>query len=103
MVAPNGPGHTVRGEYQKGGGVPCFVALQKDWSGNALELALSYSCAIWGGARASSRRHLGKECETYLFGEQVVLCGGPVELMRAGFETLTEAGYAPAMAFQVRA
>ncbi|MDN2566134.1 ketol-acid reductoisomerase [Aquibium sp. A9E412] len=99
MVAPKGPGHTVRGEYQKGGGVPCLVAVHQDASGNALDLGLSYACAIGGGRSGIIETSFREECETDLFGEQVVLCGGMVELIRAGFETLVEAGYAPEMAY----
>jgi ketol-acid reductoisomerase len=99
MVAPKGPGHTVRGEYLKGGGVPCLVALHQNPSGNALELALSYASAIGGGRSGIIETNFREECETDLFGEQVVLCGGLVELIRAGFETLVEAGYAPEMAY----
>src|ERR1700755_1078629 len=99
MVAPKGPGHTVRGEYLKGGGVPSLIAIHQNASGNAHDLALSYASAI-GGRRARLRQsHVKEECETDLFGEQVVLCGGLVELIRAGFETLVEAGYAPEMAY----
>jgi ketol-acid reductoisomerase len=99
MIAPKGPGHTVRGEYQKGGGVPCLVAVNKDASGNALDLALSYACGVGGGRSGVIETSFREECETDLFGEQVVLCGGLVELIRAGFETLVEAGYAPEMAY----
>jgi len=99
MVAPKGPGHTVRGEYQKGGGVPCLVAVQQDQSGNAHDLFLSYASAIGGGRSGIIETTFREECETDLFGEQVVLCGGLVELIRAGFETLVEAGYAPEMAY----
>jgi ketol-acid reductoisomerase len=99
MVAPKGPGHTVRGEYLKGGGVPCLVAVHQNPSGNALELALSYASAVGGGRSGIIETNFREECETDLFGEQVVLCGGLVELIRAGFETLTEAGYAPEMAY----
>jgi ketol-acid reductoisomerase len=99
MVAPKGPGHTVRGEYQKGGGVPCLVAVHQDASGNALELGLSYACGVGGGRSGIIETTFQEECETDLFGEQVVLCGGLVELIRAGFETLVEAGYAPEMAY----
>nr|AAA26293.1 acetohydroxy acid isomeroreductase [Sinorhizobium meliloti] len=94
-----GPGHTVRGEYQKGGGVPCLVAVHQDASGNALDLALSYACGVGGGRSGIIETNFKEECETDLFGEQVVLCGGLVELIRAGFETLVEAGYAPEMAY----
>lgn len=99
MVAPKGPGHTVRSEYQRGGGVPCLVAVHHDASGNALDLGLSYACAIGGGRSGIIETTFREECETDLFGEQVVLCGGLVELIRAGFETLVEAGYAPEMAY----
>ncbi len=99
MIAPKGPGHTVRGEYQKGGGVPCLVAVQQNASGNALELALSYASGVGGGRSGIIETTFKEECETDLFGEQVVLCGGLVELIRNGFETLVEAGYAPEMAY----
>jgi ketol-acid reductoisomerase len=99
MVAPKGPGHTVRSEYQRGGGVPCLIAIDKDASGNAHDLALSYACAIGGGRSGVIETTFKEECETDLFGEQVVLCGGLVELIRAGYETLVEAGYAPEMAY----
>ena len=99
MMAPKGPGHTVRGEYVKGGGVPCLVAVHNDASGKALELGLSYCSAIGGGRSGIIETNFRQECETDLFGEQAVLCGGLVELIRAGFETLTEAGYAPEMAY----
>src|SRR6201988_2128698 len=99
MVAPKGPGHTVRSEYLKGGGVPCLVAVAQNASGNALELGLSYASAIGGGRSGIIETNFREECETDLFGEQAVLCGGLVELIRAGFETLVEAGYAPEMAY----
>ncbi len=99
MIAPKGPGHTVRSEYQKGGGVPCLVALAQNPSGNGLEIALSYASAIGGGRSGVIETSFKEECETDLFGEQVVLCGGLVELIKAGFETLVEAGYAPEMAY----
>jgi ketol-acid reductoisomerase len=99
MVAPKGPGHTVRSEYQRGGGVPCLVAVAQDASGNALDLGLSYASAIGGGRSGVIETTFQEECETDLFGEQVVLCGGLVELIRSGFETLVEAGYAPEMAY----
>ncbi len=99
MVAPKGPGHTVRGEYLRGGGVPCLIAIHQDASGNAHDLGLSYASAIGGGKAGIIETTFREECETDLFGEQVVLCGGLVELIRAGFETLTEAGYAPEMAY----
>jgi ketol-acid reductoisomerase len=99
MIAPKGPGHTVRSEYQGGGGVPCLIAVDRDASGNAHDLALSYACAIGGGRSGVIETTFKEECETDLFGEQVVLCGGLVELIRAGYETLVEAGYAPEMAY----
>ena len=99
MIAPKGPGHTVRGEYQKGGGVPCLIAVEQDASGNAHDLALSYACGVGGGRSGVIETNFREECETDLFGEQVVLCGGLIELIRAGFETLVEAGYAPEMAY----
>ncbi|HET7412577.1 MAG TPA: ketol-acid reductoisomerase, partial [Pararhizobium sp.] len=99
MVAPKGPGHTVRSEYQRGGGVPCLVAVSQDATGNALDLGLSYACAIGGGRSGVIETTFREETETDLFGEQVVLCGGLVELIRNGFETLVEAGYAPEMAY----
>ena len=99
MIAPKGPGHTVRSEYLRGGGVPTLVAIAQDASGNAMDLALSYASANGGGRAGIIETTFKEECETDLFGEQVVLCGGLVELIRAGFETLTEAGYAPEMAY----
>jgi ketol-acid reductoisomerase len=99
MMAPKGPGHTVRGEYSKGGGVPCLVAVDKDESGKALEIGLSYCSAIGGGRSGIIETNFREECETDLFGEQAVLCGGIVELIRMGFETLVEAGYEPEMAY----
>lgn len=99
MIAPKGPGHTVRSEYLRGGGLPCLIAMEKDASGNAKDIALSYAAAIGGGKAGVIETNFREECETDLFGEQAVLCGGVVELMRAGFETLTEAGYAPEMAY----
>ncbi|MEL6285004.1 MAG: ketol-acid reductoisomerase [Pseudomonadota bacterium] len=99
MMAPKGPGHTVRGEYVKGGGVPCLVAVDRDASGRALEIGLSYCSAIGGGRSGIIETTFKEECETDLFGEQAVLCGGIVELIKAGFETLVEAGYAPEMAY----
>ena len=99
MIAPKGPGHTVRSEYQRGGGVPCLMAVQQDSSGNAQEIALSYGCAIGGGRAGIIETTFKEECETDLFGEQVVLCGGLTSLIMAGFETLVEAGYAPEMAY----
>lgn len=99
MIAPKGPGHTVRGEYLKGGGVPCLIAIDQDASGNAHDLALSYASGVGGGRSGVIETTFKEECETDLFGEQAVLCGGLVELIRAGFETLVEAGYAPEMAY----
>src|SRR5688572_4065796 len=99
MVAPKGPGHTVRSEYLRGGGVPCLLAIAQDKSGNAHDLFLSYASAIGGGRAGIIETTFKEECETDLFGEQVVLCGGLVELIRAGFETLVEAGYSPEMAY----
>ena len=99
MIAPKGPGHTVRGEYEKGGGVPCLVAVDQDASGNALDIALSYASGVGGGRSGIIETTFKEECETDLFGEQAVLCGGLVELIRAGFETLVEGGYAPEMAY----
>jgi ketol-acid reductoisomerase len=99
MIAPKGPGHTVRSEYARGGGVPCLMAVAQDASGNAHDLCLSYASAIGGGRSGIIETTFREECETDLFGEQAVLCGGLVELIRAGFETLTEAGYAPEMAY----
>ena len=99
MIAPKGPGHTVRSEYQAGKGVPCLVAVHQDATGKALELALAYSLAI-GGARAGVLETTFRtETETDLFGEQAVLCGGVCALMQAGFETLVEAGYDPRNAY----
>ncbi len=99
MVAPKGPGHTVRSEYQAGKGVPCLVAVEQDATGQAQDLALAYALAI-GGARAGVLETTFRtETETDLFGEQAVLCGGVCALMQAGFETLTEAGYDPINAY----
>jgi len=99
MVAPKGPGHTVRSEYVRGGGVPCLIAIHQDASGNAQDVALSYASAIGGGRSGIIETNFREECETDLFGEQAVLCGGLTHLIQAGFETLTEAGYAPEMAY----
>lgn len=99
MVAPKGPGHTVRSEYKRGGGVPCLIAVARNPSGTAHDLALSYGAAIGGGRAGLIETTFREECETDLFGEQVVLCGGLVELIRNAFETLVEAGYAPEMAY----
>ena len=99
MMAPKGPGHTVRGEYTKGGGVPCLIAVHTDASGKAQDIGLSYCSAIGGGRSGIIETNFRQECETDLFGEQAVLCGGIVELIRMGFETLVEAGYEPEMAY----
>src|SRR3974390_98893 len=99
MIAPKGPGHTVRSEYQRGAGVPVLMAGHRDVSGNAHDLTISYGSAIGGGRAGIIETTFREECETDLFGEQTVLCGGLVELIRAGFETLVEAGYAPEMAY----
>ena len=99
MVAPKAPGHTVRSTYAQGGGVPMLIALHADRTGKARDLALSYATAIGGGKAGVIETSFREETETDLFGEQTVLCGGAVELIKAGFETLTEAGYAPEMAY----
>jgi ketol-acid reductoisomerase len=99
MVAPKAPGHTVRATYTQGGGVPMLIALHQDRSKKARAMALSYACAIGGGRAGIIETNFREETETDLFGEQAVLCGGAVELIKAGFETLTEAGYAPEMAY----
>jgi ketol-acid reductoisomerase len=99
MIAPKGPGHTVRSEYVRGGGVPCLIAVAQNASGNAQEIALSYASAIGGGRSGVIETTFKEECETDLFGEQVVLCGGLTALITAGYETLVDAGYAPEMAY----
>jgi ketol-acid reductoisomerase len=99
MIAPKGPGHTVRSEYERGAGVPCLLAIDQDASGNAHEVGLSYGCAIGGGRAGIIETTFKEECETDLFGEQAVLCGGLTSLIQAGYETLVEAGYAPEMAY----
>jgi len=99
MIAPKGPGHTVRSEYLKGGGVPTLIAVYQDKSGKAKDIALSYAAANGGTKGGVIETNFREETETDLFGEQAVLCGGAVELVKAGFETLTEAGYAPEMAY----
>src|SRR5450830_543532 len=99
MVAPKAPGHTVRGTYSQGGGVPHLIAVYQDKSGSARDIALSYAMANGGGRAGIIETNFREETETDLFGEQAVLCGGAVELIKAGFETLTEAGYAPEMAY----
>ncbi len=99
MIAPKAPGHTVRSEFVKGGGIPDLIAIFQDASGTAKNVALSYASAIGGGRTGIIETTFKDETETDLFGEQAVLCGGAVELVKAGFETLTEAGYAPEMAY----
>ena len=99
MIAPKAPGHTVRSEFVKGGGIPDLIAVFQDASGKAKQLALSYAAGIGGGRTGIIETTFKDECETDLFGEQTVLCGGAVELVKMGFETLTEAGYAPEMAY----
>ncbi len=99
MVAPKGPGHLVRSEYAKGAGVPCLLAVHRDVSGDTKAVGLSYASAIGGGRAGVIETNFREETETDLFGEQAVLCGGLTALIQAGFETLTEAGYAPEMAY----
>ncbi|OAV00287.1 MULTISPECIES: ketol-acid reductoisomerase [Moraxella] len=99
MVAPKAPGHTVRSEFTKGGGIPDLIAVWRDASGNAKQLALSYAAGVGGGRSGIIETTFKDETETDLFGEQAVLCGGAVELVKMGFETLVEAGYAPEMAY----
>jgi ketol-acid reductoisomerase len=99
MIAPKGPGHLVRSEYLKGRGVPCLLAVHQDPSGDTEKIGLAYGCAIGGGRAAIIATSFREETETDLFGEQSVLCGGLTELIRAGYETLVEAGYAPEMAY----
>lgn len=99
MIAPKAPGHTVRNEFVNGGGIPDLIAIFQDASGKAKDVALSYASAIGGGRTGIIETTFKDECETDLFGEQAVLCGGAVELVKMGFETLTEAGYAPEMAY----
>ena len=99
MIAPKGPGHTVRGQYQSGAGVPCLIAIHQDASGSALDIGISYASAIGGGRSGIIQKTFKEECETDLFGEQTVLCGGLTALIQAGFETLVEAGYSPEMAY----
>ena len=99
MIAPKGPGHTVRSEYLKGGGVPTLIAVYQDKSGHARDVALAYAAANGGTKGGVIQTNFREETETDLFGEQAVLCGGAVELVKAGFEVLTEAGYAPEMAY----
>jgi len=99
MIAPKGPGHTVRSEYQRGGGVPCLIAVHQDATGNAHDVSLAYASGVGGGRSGIIETNFREECETDLFGEQAVLCGGTTALIQAGFETLVEAGYAPEMAY----
>ncbi|AKX45730.1 ketol-acid reductoisomerase [Thiopseudomonas alkaliphila] len=99
MIAPKAPGHTVRSEFVKGGGIPDLIAIYQDASGNAKNVALSYASGVGGGRTGIIETTFKDETETDLFGEQAVLCGGAVELVKAGFEVLTEAGYAPEMAY----
>lgn len=99
LVAPKGPGHLVRSEYEKGGGVPCLIALGEGGSDETLQIGLAYAKGIGGGRAGVIQTTMKEECETDLFGEQVVLCGGLSELVKASFETLVEAGYQPEMAF----
>jgi ketol-acid reductoisomerase len=99
MIAPKGPGHTERSEYLRGAGVPRLVAVAQNTSGKAMEIALSYSSAIGGGRAGVIETNFKEECETDLFGEQAVLCGGLTNLIRAGFETFVEGGYSPEMAY----
>jgi len=99
MIAPKAPGHTVRSEFEKGGGIPDLIAVQQDVSGTAKEIALSYASAIGGGRTGILETSFREETETDLFGEQAVLCGGTTALVQAGFETLVEAGYEPEMAY----
>jgi ketol-acid reductoisomerase len=99
MIAPKAPGHTVRSEFVRGGGIPDLIAIEQDASGNAKAIALSYASGVGGGRTGIIETTFRDETETDLFGEQAVLCGGAVELVKAGFETLTEAGYAPEMAY----
>ena len=99
MIAPKAPGHTVRSEFVRGGGIPDLIAIHQDASGNAKSTALSYAMGVGGGRTGIIETTFREECETDLFGEQAVLCGGAVELVKAGFDTLVEAGYAPEMAY----
>lgn len=99
MIAPKGPGHTVRSEYLRGGGVPCLLAIAQDATGSTQDLGLSYGCGVGGGRAGIIETSFKEEVETDLFGEQVVLCGGLTSLIQAGYETLVDAGYAPEMAY----
>jgi ketol-acid reductoisomerase len=99
MIAPKGPGHTVRSQYQEGRGVPCLIAVDQDPSGDSKEVALAYAAGIGGGRAGVFETSFQEETETDLFGEQAILCGGVTELIKAGFDTLVEAGYSPTMAY----
>jgi ketol-acid reductoisomerase len=99
MVAPKGPGHTVRWEYERGGGVPCLMAVHQDATGQASDIALAWAIGVGGGKGGILKTTFKDECETDLFGEQVVLCGGLSESIKKGFEVLTEAGYPPELAY----
>jgi ketol-acid reductoisomerase len=99
MVAPKGPGHTVRSEFERGGGVPCLLAVHQDASGNAFDIAMAWAIGVGGGRAGVLKTNFKDECETDLFGEQVVLCGGLSALIKAGFETLVDAGYPPELAY----
>lgn len=99
MVAPKGPGHTVRSEFERGGGVPCLLAVHQDTSGNAFDIAMAWAIGIGGGRAGVLKTIFKDECETDLFGEQTVLCGGLSALIKTGFEVLTEAGYPPELAY----
>jgi ketol-acid reductoisomerase len=99
MVAPKGPGHTVRSEFERGGGVPCLMAVHQDATGDAADIALAWSIGVGGGKGGILKTNFKDECETDLFGEQVVLCGGLSELIKAGFDTLVDAGYPPELAY----
>jgi ketol-acid reductoisomerase len=99
MVAPKGPGHTVRSEFERGGGVPCLLAIDQDASGNAFDIAMAWAIGVGGGRAGVLKTTFKDECETDLFGEQAVLCGGLSALIKTGFETLTEAGYPPELAY----
>ncbi len=99
MVAPKGPGHTVRSEFERGGGVPCLLAVEQNKSGQAFETAMAWAIGVGGGKGGILKTNFKDECETDLFGEQTVLCGGLSELIKAGFEVLTEAGYPPELAY----
>ena len=99
MVAPKGPGHTVRSEFERGGGVPCLLAIHQDASGKAFDIAMAWAIGVGGGKGGILKTNFKNECETDLFGEQAVLCGGLSALIKCGYETLTEAGYPPELAY----